>query len=407
MQEVVVAVSVCTGIVVALSCLVLVARQRLVPAGDAEVTINQRRRISAARGDKLLWALAAHGVLLPSACGGRGSCGQCRLRVLSGGGRILPTEAAHISKRDAAAGERLACMVTIRGNLSIRVPDGALAARRRTCTVQSNRHIATYLKELVLVLPEGDPMAFQAGDYIQIEAPPGRSRFADFEMDAACREAWQRRGLLDLVASRDTTELRAYSMANPPGEQGIVMLVVRIATPPPGSAAGTPPGKVSSYVFGLKAGDEVKLTGPFGAFHVRDSDAEMILIGGGAGIAPLRAMIFDQLLQKHTQRKMSFWYGARSAAEICYRGEFDALSERFVNFSWQVALSDPGADTGWGGPTGFIHSVLYDHYLKNHPAPEEVEYYMCGPPLMSSAVVAMLEDLGVERERIFYDDFGA
>lgn len=407
MHEIAVAVTVCTGIIVALSCLVLVARQRLVPAGNAEVTINQQRTISAACGDKLLWALAANGVLLPSACGGRGSCGQCRLRVLTGGGQILATEAAHVSRRDAAAGERLACMVTIRRDLSIRVPDSVLAARRWACTVRSNRHIATYLKELVLALPEGAPMAFQAGDYVQIVAPPGRSRFADFEMDAACREAWQRRGLLDLVAIRDTTELRAYSMANPPSEQGIVMLVVRIATPPPGSPPGTPPGKVSSYLFGLIAGDEVKLNGPFGDFHVHDSDAEMILVGGGAGIAPLRAIIFDQLLQKQSQRRMSFWYGARSAAEICFRGEFDALSERFANFTWQVALSDPAAETEWSGPTGFIHSVLYDRYLKDHPAPEEVEYYMCGPPLMSGAVMAMLEDLGVERDRIFYDNFGA
>lgn len=407
MHEILVAVSVSTGIVLALSCLVLLARQRLMPAGDAKVTVNHRRTISAARGDKLLWALAANGVLLPSACGGRGSCGLCRLAVLSGGGQILPTETAHISKRDAAAGERLACMVTVRSDLSIRVPAAALAARRWTCSVCSTRHIATYLKELVLALPEGASMEFQAGDYVQVEAPPGRSRFADFEIDAAYREEWQRRGLLHLVAIRDSTEMRAYSMANPPREQGTVTLVVRIATPPHGSPAGTPPGRVSSYVFGLKTGDEVKVSGPFGEFHARDSDAEMILIGGGAGIAPLRAIILDQLLAKQTRRTMSLWYGARNATEICYRDEFNALSARFDNFTWRVALSDPGAGTSWSGPTGFIHSVLYNQYLKDHPTLEEAEYYMCGPPLMSSAVAAMLEDLGVERDRIFYDDFGA
>lgn len=393
--------------VMLLSGLVLASRHWLVPGGTVDLTVNGRQHLAAARGDKLLNALAANDVLLAAACGGRGTCGQCRVTVVAGGGPILPIERSLITRGEAAAGERLACQVPLHENLSIRLPDSILDARRLTCRVLSNRNVTTYLKELVLGMPEDADFSFEAGDYILLEAPAGRSRFVDFAIEEPYRDAWQQSGMFDCEVERRQNESRAYSLAGPPQETGTLRLVVRIAMPPPGSPRGTPPGMVSSYIFGLGEGDAVTISGPFGEFHARDTDNEMLLIGGGAGIAPLRSILLDQLRGRQSARRISLWYGARNRDEICFAGEFEALAAAHDNFTWQVALSDPGVDEDWDGPRGFIHAVLRDQYLADHPAPENAEYYLCGPPLMSSAVVAMLEDLGVEADSILFDDFGA
>jgi Na+-transporting NADH:ubiquinone oxidoreductase subunit F len=406
MDAIIAAVLVTSAVILSLSLLVLAARQWLVPAGTASVLVNGRKTLQVSCGDKLLWALAANGVQLPAACGGRGSCGQCRLIVASGGGPMLPTERNHLSRRDAAAGARLACMVTVRRDLEVRVPDSALESRRWAGTVRSSRSITTYLREIVIALPEGESMTSEAGDYVTVEAPPGTTRFDSFDLPPGVREAWSHAGLTGLSVTRAEPTVRAYSMANPPQQSDIVTLVVRIATPP-ASAPHAPPGKVSSWMFGLRPGDAIALAGPFGEFHARESDSEMVLIGGGAGIAPLRAIILDQLAGRRTARRISFWYGARNEEELCYREEFDGLAERFDNFSWHVALSDRTVDPGWSGYRGFIHTVVHDHYLAGHPRPEAAEYYLCGPPLMASAVVAVLQDLGVEEDHVFFDDFGS
>lgn len=407
MSEIVIIITISTGIVLLLSCIVLAARRWLVPGGVAEVTVNGQHSYTVSRGEKLLAALASNDILLPAACGGRGSCGQCRVTVLSGGGQILATERSLISRREAAAGERLACMVAVRDDLTIRVPDSLLEVRRLHATVRSNTRITTYLTEVVLEMPAGEKLDFEAGDYVVVEAPPGESRFADFSLPDTTRDEWLQGGLLALSVTREATESRAYSLANPPYEEDIATLVVRIATPPASAPPGTPPGKVSSFLFGLAAGDRVAISGPFGEFHARSGDAEMVLIGGGAGIAPLRAILLDQLVGKQTERRISFWYGARNAREICYADEFDELAARFPNFTWHAALSDRAEEPDWTGLRGFIHAVVRDKYLLQHQAPEDIEYYLCGPPLMSTAVVSMLEDLGVDPANILYDDFGS
>jgi Na+-transporting NADH:ubiquinone oxidoreductase subunit F len=395
-----------TAVVFVLASVVLFARRRLAPEGSVEILVNEQKHLAATTPDKLLWALAAQGVYLPAACGGRGSCGQCRVVVSGGGGGLLPTEANHITRQDAAHGVRLACMVTVRDNLSIRLPPALLEAKQWRSRVRSNRNLTTYLKELVLEVPEDLGLSFEAGDYLLLEADPQRIRFADFDIDAEYRAEWERHGLFDLVAHITEKTTRAYSLANHPLEPGVLKLVVRIAIPPPSAPRDAPPGSVSSYVFSLEPGDLVTLSGPFGEFHARDTDREMVFVGGGAGIAPMRAIILDQLLRKQTHRKMSFWYGTRSLRELCYADDFQRLAATYDNFDYHVALSEPESDGGWQGPVGLIHTVLYQHYLQDHPYPEEAEYYLCGPPLMSGAVLAMLEDLGVDRESVFFDDFG-
>lgn len=405
MAETVIIVGMSTVLVVLLSAAVLLARYYLLPTGTAAIRLNGTQVLDANEGETLLRTLATSNILLPAACGGRGSCGQCRVTVVSGGGDILPTERSLINRRDASNGVRLACMLTIRGNLEVRIPDDLLVAERITCRVISNENVTTYLKELVLELPGGRDMRFDAGQYVLLEAPPGRTRFADFAIPETFRSAWQRDHLFDLEVERLESTQRAYSIASPPQERGTLRLVVRIATPPPGHPQ-VPPGLVSSYLFGLTAGDAVAVAGPFGEFGARDSDAEMILIGGGAGIAPLRAIVHDQLESRGTKRRMSLWYGARNRNEICFADEFDALAARHENFSWHVALSDRNADPSWDGPRGLIHAVVRDNCLAEHDAPEDAEYYLCGPPLMSSAVLAMLEDFGVEADSILFDDFG-
>ncbi|MDH3588603.1 MAG: NADH:ubiquinone reductase (Na(+)-transporting) subunit F [Gammaproteobacteria bacterium] len=404
--EIVLGVALFSGIVVALSVLILLARSRLVPSGKVEILINDERNIDVAVGDKLLGTLSAAGLYLPSGCGGKGTCGQCRVQVGMGGGGILPTETALLSNREIAADYRLACQVTVRENLKVRVPDDVFGVRKWDCRVRSNRNVATYIKELVLELPDGEEMDFRAGGYIQIHCPPYRAKFTEFEIDERFRDEWDRYQLWRYEAGTDTPTTRAYSMANYPDEKGMLMLNVRIATPPSGASDSIPPGIMSSYIFNLKPGDKVEVSGPYGEFFARDTDKEMVYIGGGAGMAPMRSHIFDLLKRLHSKRRISFWYGARSAQELFYVDDFDQLAAANHNFQWHVALSEPRDEDNWQGPQGFIHDVLYKQHLADHPAPEDCEYYLCGPPLMIAAVTKVLDDLGVERENILFDDFG-
>ncbi|SDX55425.1 NADH:ubiquinone reductase (Na(+)-transporting) subunit F [Nitrosomonas halophila] len=394
-----------TSIIIALVFLILGARAKLIAQGQVKINVNDKRTIEAPTGGKLLGTLANADIFVSSPCGGSGTCGQCRVQVFDGGGAILPTETSHINKRDARAGYRLSCQVSVKQDMKIAVPDAVFGAKKMTCKVRSNHNVATFIKELVLELPEAEQLDFRAGGYIQIECPPNTSQFKTFEIEDRFRMDWDRYDLWRYVSEADEPVIRAYSMANYPEERGIIMLNVRIATPPP-KQQNLPPGLASSYIFSLKPGDAVTIMGPFGDFFARDTDNEMIFIGGGAGMAPLRSHIFDQLCRLKSKRKISFWYGARSKNEMFYVEDFDNLAQEHDNFEWYVALSDALPEDNWQGYTGFIHQVLYDNYLKNHPAPEDCEYYLCGPPMMSQAVIKMLLDLGVEQENILFDDFG-
>ena len=406
MQEIAVGTVLFTGIVMALAVLILLARSRLVPSGDVHISVNGERDLAVPAGSKLLNTLSANELFLPSACGGGGTCGQCTVKVTEGGGSLLPTEAAHISKRMAAEGVRLACQVNVDQDLRIEVPEDVFGVNKWECTVRSNDNVATFIKELILELPEGETMDFRAGGYIQIECPAYRLSFRDIDIPEQYRSDWERYKLFDLESVVAGPELRAYSMASYPDENDIIMLNVRIATPPPNAPADAPPGVMSSYIFGMKPGDKVLVSGPYGEFFAKDTDAEMVFIGGGAGMAPMRSHIFDQLRRLHSKRKMTYWYGARSRREMFYVDDFDMLAKENDNFEWHLALSDPQPEDDWQGYTGFIHDVLYENYLRDHPAPEDCEYYMCGPPMMTAAVIQMLESLGVERENILLDDFG-
>ena len=390
MVQIVAPVLVFTVVVLTLVSLVLAARRQLVPSGAVPITINGQREVE----------------VVAAACGGRGLCGQCRVRIDSGAGAVLATEAAHVDPDDAARGIRLACMVTVREPLRISVPQEILEVRRWECGVVSNRNVSTLLKELVLELPGEERIEFSAGDYVLVEAPPYHLAFRELAIDSAYRDEWRRLGLLDLESTTRAAVTRAYSLANPPQQDRSLMLIVRLAVPPAHAPAGTPPGCVSSYIFGLKPGDRVAVSGPFGEFHATDNEREMVLISGGAGLAPIRSIVLDQLA-RGTARKMSLWYGARDRRNLCYADEFEAAARDHENFEFHVALSSPLPEDDWNGDTGFIHSVVFERYLKDHPAPAEAEYYLCGPPVMSAAVVQMLDGLGVERSRIFYDDFGS
>jgi len=406
MIEIGLGVALFTGLVLCLVLLILFARSALVPTGEAVVTVNDARTITARIGDRLLGVLGGDGILLPSACGGVGTCGQCRVSVLEGGGSLLPTEASHISKREATEGLRLGCQVAVDHDLRIEVPETVFGVSKWECTVRSNENRATFIKELILELPEGKTIDFRAGGYIQIECPAYRLAFRDIEIPEQFREDWERFKLFDLESVVTTPDMRAYSMANYPEENDIVMLNVRIATPPPNMPPKTPPGIMSSYIFGLKPSDKVTVSGPYGEFFAKDTDAEMVFVGGGAGMAPMRSHILDQLLRLKSKRRISFWYGARSLREAFYIDHFDEIAAENPNFTWHLALSDPLPEDNWTGLTGFIHQVLLDNYLKDHKAPEDCEYYMCGPPMMNAAVIAMLTDLGVEPDNILLDDFG-
>jgi Na+-transporting NADH:ubiquinone oxidoreductase subunit F len=395
-----------TLIILILVFVILGARSKLVASGDIELTINEDKKIKVPGGGKLMNALADAGIFVPSACGGGGTCGQCTVRVLEGGGAILPTETSLISKREAQSGLRLSCQVAVKQNMRLEMPEEIFGIRKIECTVVSNRNVASFIKELVLELPEGEELDFKAGGYIQIECPPHDLSYKDFDIDEKFRDEWDRYKLWRYESHVKNTESRAYSMASFPLEKTTVKLNVRIATPPPGADDSIPPGIMSSYIFNLKPGDKATISGPYGEFFAKDTDNEMVFIGGGAGMAPMRAHIFDQLKRIHSKRKMSFWYGARSLREMFYVEEFDELARNNENFTWHIGLSEPLPEDNWTGYTGFIHNVLHDEYLADHPAPEDCEYYLCGPPMMNTAVIKMLEDLGVTKDHIMLDDFG-
>ncbi len=406
-MEIILGVSMFTAIVIALVLVILFAKSKLVAEGDVIISINgdPEKAVTTSAGGKLLGALASQGIFIPSACGGGGTCGQCRVHVNSGGGDILPTEMGHITKREAKEGCRLSCQVAVKQDMDIEVEDEIFGVKQWECEVISNDNKATFIKELKLKIPNGESVPFRAGGYIQIEAPAHHVKYKDFDIDEQYRGDWNHFGFFDVESKVDTDTLRAYSMANYPEEEGIIMLNVRIATPPPGKLH-LPAGKMSSYIFSLKPGDKVTISGPFGEFFAKDTDNEMVFIGGGAGMAPMRSHIFDQLKRLQSKRKMSFWYGARSLREMFYEDDYNGLAADNDNFEWHVALSDPQPEDNWDGLTGFIHNVLYEQYLKDHEAPEDCEYYMCGPPMMNAAVINMLKSLGVEDENIMLDDFG-
>lgn len=406
-MEIILGVAMFTTIVMVLVLLILFAKSKLVNTGDIAVEINGDldKSFHAPAGDKLLNVLSSQGIFVSSACGGGGSCGQCRVVIKEGGGDILPTELSHINKREAKEGCRLACQVNVKQNLKIELPEEIFGVKKWECEVISNDNKATFIKELKLKIPDGEDVPFRAGGFIQIEAPAHDISYADFDVPQEYRGDWDKFNLFRYRSTVNDTTVRAYSMANYPEEKGMIMLNVRIATPPPNNP-DVPPGIMSSYIWSLKAGDKVTISGPFGEFFAKETDAEMIFIGGGAGMAPMRSHIFDQLKRLNSKRKITFWYGARSLREMFYEDDFNQLQAENDNFTWHVALSDPQPEDNWTGYTGFIHNVLLENYLRNHPAPEDCEFYMCGPPMMNAAVIKMLKDLGVEDENIMLDDFG-
>ena len=408
MITVLLGVAMFTGVILSLVAVLMVAKRRLVAGGEVCIGINDdpENALTVNSGGTLLNTLADSKIFIASACGGKGSCGVCKVTVCEGGGAMLPTEASHITRGEAREGVRLSCQVKVKNDMTIRVPAEVFSVRRWICKVRSNDNVATFIKELVLELPEGESVPFRAGGYVQIACPPHKVEYKDFEIPETYRRDWDRFDLWRYVSTVEDTVERAYSMANFPEERGIIMLNVRVASPPPRAPEGTPPGKMSSYIFGLKEGDDVEISGPFGEFFARETDTEMVFIGGGAGMAPMRSHIFDQFRRLETKRKVSFWYGARSLREAFYLEDFNMIQRENANFEWHLALSDPLEEDGWTGYTGFIHQVIYDNYLKDHPAPEDCEYYICGPPLMMTACFKMLDSLGVEPENIMFDDFG-
>ncbi len=400
-------------VILGLVSILMVAKAKLVSSGSVDIVINDDpdNTVEVGVGTTLLNALAQNEIYIPSACGGKGSCGVCKVQVKEidgreGSGALLPTELGFINRGMAREGYRLSCQVKVKQPMKIEIPPEIFNVRKWECTVKSNKNVATFIKELVLELPKGEEVPFRAGGYIQIECPPHTVHYKDFDVEEEFREDWDKFNLWNLTSTCDETVQRAYSMANYPEEKDIIMLNVRIATPPPRAPEGTPPGIMSSYIFGLKPGDKVTISGPFGDFFAKDTDAEMVFIGGGAGMAPMRSHIFDQFYRIKTDRKVSYWYGARSLREAFYVEDFDKIEQENENFKWHLALSEPLPEDNWDGYVGFIHQVLYDNYLKDHPAPEDIEYYVCGPPMMLSAVTNLLHELGVEQENIAYDDFG-
>jgi Na+-transporting NADH:ubiquinone oxidoreductase subunit F len=405
--EIVVGTLTFIGIVLLLVLLIMAARSRLIPRGSVSIVINDAadQPITAPVGGHLLNALAVHGIYLSSACGGAGTCGLCKCQVLEGGGDVLPTEQEHLNRKQLRERYRLACQVAVKQDMRIRVAEQFFAARKWECRVISNGNLATFIKELVLAIPQGEAIEFRAGGFMQVEAPPFHVQYRDFDIPERFRDDWERFGQFELEAQSSEPVMRAYSMANYPEEKGILIFNVRIASPPPGSQ-GIPAGKVSSWLFSLKPGDTVTVFGPFGQFFARESDNEMVFVGGGAGMAPMRSHILDQLKRLGSSRKITFWYGARSLKEAFYVDDFNRLAGEYDNFEWHLALSNPLPEDNWSGLSGFIHQVLYEQYLRDHPAPEECEYYLCGPPVMLKSMLSLLDELGVEAGNIFYDDFG-
>ncbi len=408
MTTIVLGVFMFTFVIVSLAGVIMFARSKLVATGDVTIIVNDDpdKALTTAAGGTLLGTLSANKIFIPSACGGKGSCGVCKAVVTEGGGSLLPTEAGHINRGEAREGVRLACQVKVKQDMKIELPAEVFSVRKWKATVRSNHNVATFIKELILDLPEGESVPFRAGGYIQIECPPHVANYKDFDIEEEYRDDWDKYDVWRYVSKVDEPVTRAYSMANYPEEKGMIMLNVRVASPPPRAPEGTPPGKMSSFIFNLKPGDEVTISGPFGEFFARETDNEMCFIGGGAGMAPMRSHIFDQFRRLKTKRKATYWYGARSLREAFYQEDFDGIQKDFDNFKWYLAMSEPLPEDNWTGLTGFIHQVLYDEYLKDHPAPEDIEYYLCGPPLMLKACREMLDSLGVEPENIMFDDFG-
>jgi Na+-transporting NADH:ubiquinone oxidoreductase subunit F len=394
-----------TSVVLALVVLILVAKRFLVTGGEVNILVNHQKEVSVPAGGKLMGALADAGIFVSSACGGGGTCAQCKVKVFKGGGDILPTEKTHINNRMAKEGYRLSCQVAVKQSMEVEVPEEAFETKKWQCTVRSNDNVATFIKELVLELPAGENVDFKAGGYIQIEVPPHVMEYKTIDVAPEYRGDWDKFNLWRYVSKVDDKVFRAYSMANYPGEKGIIMLNVRIASPPP-KQPDVPPGKVSSYIFNLKPGDKVTISGPYGEFFIKETKAEMVYIGGGAGMAPLRSHIFELFKNLKTNRKVSYWYGGRSLRELFYIDHFRAIEAEFPNFKFNIALSEPLPEDNWTGYKGFIHKVLYDEYLSKHESPEDIEYYICGPPMMNAAVFKLLDDLGVEPDNIAYDDFG-
>lgn len=407
METIIMGVVMFTVVILSLVAVLLLAKAKLVTSGEVTITINDDpdKALHVPAGATLLDTLGQNNIFIPSACGGKGSCGVCKVNIKEGGGSILTTEESHINRGEAREGCRLSCQVKVKNDMKIEVPAEVFDVRKWRCKVRSNKNVATFIKELVLELPQGETVPFRAGGYIQIECPPYAIEYKNFEVEEQFRDAWDAMKLWDLKAINDEEVTRAYSMANYPEESDIIMLNVRIATPPP-NASDIPPGIMSSYIFNLKPGDDVTISGPYGEFFAKETEREMCFIGGGAGMAPMRSHIFDQFKRLHTNRKATFWYGARSYREMFYVEDFDSIQNEYENFKWYVALSEPLPEDNWTGYTGFIHQVLHDEYLKNHPAPEDIEYYLCGPPMMLKACMNMLYDLGVEDEMIAFDDFG-
>ena len=402
------AITVFTSVILLLVIVLNVLSNFLLPQGEVDIIINDdpSKSLKVQTGSTVLSALSSQNVYLPSACGGQGTCAQCKCQVVEGGGEILTTEKAYISRKDQKDHWRLGCQVKIRDNMKIKVPDEIFSIRKWDAVVKSNDNVATFIKELILELPADDPILFESGGYIQIDVPKYKDLdYKCFDIGEEYRDDWDKFDVWQYKADNPEPVFRAYSMANHPAEGNMIMLNIRIASPPPDNP-NVPPGIASSYTFNLKAGDKVTVSGPYGEFYIKDSDREMVYIGGGAGMAPLRSHIFHLLKTEKSKRKISFWYGARSVKEMFYDDEFKALAEEFDNFTYQVALSDPLPEDNWDGPTGFIHQVAHDMHLENHEDPTECEYYLCGPPMMISAVQKMLWDLGVEEEMIDYDDFG-
>ena len=397
-----------SGIILFLVFLLSIAERNLLPQGNAKILINdnEEKSPSVKPGGSLLSSLSNENIFIPSACGGGGTCSQCKCQVLEGGGEILPTEVSHFTRSEIKDNYRLACQVKVKGDMKVKIPDEIFSIQKWDCTVRSNDNVATFIKELVLELPKGEVLNFESGGYIQIDIPSYELQYSEFDVDKEYHEDWDKFKMWDLVAKNENPdEFRAYSMANHPAEGNIVMLNVRIAHPPP-QKWDAPPGVASSYIFNLKPGDKVTISGPYGEFFIKDTNREMVYIGGGAGMAPLRSHLFHLFHTLKTGRKVSYWYGARSKREMFYDDHFKDIQKKFPNFNYHVALSDPMPQDNWDGFTGFIHQVVNDNYLSRHEDPTEIEYYMCGPPMMNQAVKGMLDDLGVDDEMIDFDDFG-
>ena len=396
-------------VIIFLVVILLYARKKLIPQGAVKLKINDKE-FEVFPGSTVLSVLGQNEIYLPSACGGQGTCGMCDCQILEGGGSILPTETGFFTRKQQQNNYRLGCQVKVREDITIQVPEAIMGIKKWECEVVSNHNVATFIKEFVVKLPEGETLDFRSGGYVQIDVPKTEVNFKDMEIEDEYRDEWDQFKMWDLKMKNPEETYRAYSMANHPAEGNIVMLNIRIATPPWDRAKGTfmnvNPGICSSYIFGLKPGDKVVVSGPYGEFFIKDTDSEMMYIGGGAGMAPLRSHLFHLFHTAKTGRKVTYWYGARSKKEIFYEEQFRDIEKKFPNFTFNIALSEPVEEDKWDGPVGFIHQVIYDTYLSKHEEPEDIEYYMCGPPMMNDAVNKMLYDLGVPDEMIAFDDFG-